>query len=280
MSNPIKVFHHNDLDGRLSAAIIYNKVNKDAEFYEMDYDKEFPFDKINDNDRVIIVDFSISIDDMEKLLKTTNDIIWLDHHISAIEKYDKFPFMDEIKGIRNASKAGCLLTWEYYLKHEKTPIVVKLISDFDTWKYEYGDHTLYFKYGMETFDISPKSEVWNLLLNTNEKVKNRIIDVIDMGKIIDRYKKNMDKDMIDTLAYSILFEDQKCLAINCPGNSLLFGDNIDKYPICITYTYNGNSYTVSLFSKSINVSEIAKKYSGGGHKKAAGFVCKKLPWEK
>jgi nanoRNase/pAp phosphatase (c-di-AMP/oligoRNAs hydrolase) len=26
------------------------------------------------------------------------------------------------------------------------------------------------------------------------------------------------------------------------------------------------------------VSEIAKKYSGGGHKKASGFVCKELPF--
>jgi nanoRNase/pAp phosphatase (c-di-AMP/oligoRNAs hydrolase) len=40
-----------------------------------------------------------------------------------------------------------------------------------------------------------------------------------------------------------------------------------------------NKWVVSLYTtKDIDVSEIAKKYGGGGHKQAAGFTCDKLPW--
>ena len=32
--------------------------------------------------------------------------------------------------------------------------------------------------------------------------------------------------------------------------------------------------------KNIDCSEIAKKYGGGGHKQAAGFQCKELPFKR
>jgi nanoRNase/pAp phosphatase (c-di-AMP/oligoRNAs hydrolase) len=41
---------------------------------------------------------------------------------------------------------------------------------------------------------------------------------------------------------------------------------------------DGSQYTVSLYSETIDVSVIAKKHGGGGHKGAAGFVCPKLPF--
>jgi nanoRNase/pAp phosphatase (c-di-AMP/oligoRNAs hydrolase) len=46
------------------------------------------------------------------------------------------------------------------------------------------------------------------------------------------------------------------------------------------FVFDGEQYTVSLYSKTVDVSEIAKKYGGGGHKGAAGFQCKKLPFMK
>ena len=45
------------------------------------------------------------------------------------------------------------------------------------------------------------------------------------------------------------------------------------------FAFNGDFHKVSLRSKTIDVSKIALKYGGGGHKEAAGFECVKLPWE-
>ena len=61
-------------------------------------------------------------------------------------------------------------------------------------------------------------------------------------------------------------------------NSLLFKDierPSDDFDIMITYVFDGEKYTVSLYTtkKDVNVAVIAKKYGGGGHPQAAGFVC-------
>ena len=46
------------------------------------------------------------------------------------------------------------------------------------------------------------------------------------------------------------------------------------------FSFDGDKWTVSLYSTSVDVSEIAKKYGGGGHKGASGFHCKELPFMK
>jgi len=54
---------------------------------------------------------------------------------------------------------------------------------------------------------------------------------------------------------------------------------IDKnYDIWIACVFDGSVWIVSLYSLEADVSVIAKKYGGGGHKKAAGFKCRDLPF--
>jgi nanoRNase/pAp phosphatase (c-di-AMP/oligoRNAs hydrolase) len=44
------------------------------------------------------------------------------------------------------------------------------------------------------------------------------------------------------------------------------------YPVCIAYVHDGEKFTVSLYSTTVDVSKIAKKFGGGGHKNAAGMT--------
>ena len=53
-----------------------------------------------------------------------------------------------------------------------------------------------------------------------------------------------------------------------------------RYPVCIAYIHDGEKFTVSLYSESVDVSVIAKAHGGGGHKGAAGFICAELPFTK
>ncbi|MDO5845105.1 MAG: DHHA1 domain-containing protein, partial [Methanocorpusculum sp.] len=54
----------------------------------------------------------------------------------------------------------------------------------------------------------------------------------------------------------------------------------DKYEIFIPFVFDGEQYTVSLYSTTVDVSEIAKSFGGGGHKGASGFQCAELPFAK
>lgn len=64
------------------------------------------------------------------------------------------------------------------------------------------------------------------------------------------------------------------------GNSKYFGSKIKDYDAVMTYCYNGEYWTCSIYSdaeKSFDCSEFATSLGGGGHKKAAGFKLKSLP---
>ena len=57
-------------------------------------------------------------------------------------------------------------------------------------------------------------------------------------------------------------------------------EKIKDYDAVIAYCYNGNLWTMSIYSdasKDFDCAEFAKKFSGGGHKKAAGFRTTEFP---
>jgi oligoribonuclease NrnB/cAMP/cGMP phosphodiesterase (DHH superfamily) len=65
----MKCFYHDDMDGKCSGAIVHKffKVDRDftketgeeCEFKRINYKDDFPFDSIQQNETVVIVDFSL-----------------------------------------------------------------------------------------------------------------------------------------------------------------------------------------------------------------------------
>ena len=104
--------HHNDLNGRCSGSLV-ERYSKEPGRYlavEMDYTKEVPFNSIEPNETVYIVDFSLSPENMTKLLEITKNVIWIDHHKTAIENLKDF----DLKGLREIGYSGCELTYRYF----------------------------------------------------------------------------------------------------------------------------------------------------------------------
>ena len=66
-------------------------------------------------------------------------------------------------------------------------------------------------------------------------------------------------------------------------NSQLFKTvwNPNKYDAMCVFGWRNGSWAVSLYTdkSDVDVSIIAKAYEGGGHRGAAGFNCKILPFE-
>ena len=85
-----------------------------------------------------------------------------------------------------------------------------------------------------------------------------------------------------SFGYTISWEGYDCYVMNVSMmGSKGFGEMFSLYPICIGYIFDGTQYTVSLYSEqnNIDVSKICQKYGGGGHKGAAGFNRKELPFK-
>jgi uncharacterized protein len=268
----MKVFHHDDPDGRCSGFWVYFAFHNEPELYEVDYDKTVPIYTVEPNEEVWIVDFSIKPNEMTDLLGITPNVVWIDHHITSLKDYENFS--PEVKGKREVGMAGCELTFRYLYPDKEPPEFTKLIADRDLWKFEFGDRTRFFNLGLMANNYKPDAPIWRTLAN-KENVDKLVAD----GKVINRFKTYWSKDLRDGIGFDTIFEGYKCYALNI-GNadSEYFGDKIKEYDVIIAFSFNGHIFKVSLYSENVDVSKIAKKYGGGGHVGAAGFDSKTLPF--
>ena len=74
-----------------------------------------------------------------------------------------------------------------------------------------------------------------------------------------------------------MFDGVKVPALNCSYHQTSEAGNLMALnePFAICYEFNGENFSVSLRStdSGMNVSEIATKHGGGGHRNAAGLSC-------
>lgn len=284
----MKCIHHTDHDGHCAGFWVkkrYPQMTKE-DFIEMDYGSTLDwFSKIKKDEPVIIVDFSFDKkEDMDKLLSKTKNVIWIDHHISAIKKFEGM----DIKGLRYNGIAGCMLTWAYFNKMEdgtipfdpkmctEAPWMTKYVHDRDVWLHEYGEETDHFNLGLDAIpNKQPYDPIWEEALNI-DKVRK----LIEEGSVIERYRDSLGL-RAQKSGFEYDFDGHKAFCINnCFSGSEYFGEMIDKYDIVCCFNYNGvdRIWEYSLYSNKENVdcSVICTERGGGGHKGAAGFTTNKL----
>ena len=302
----MKIFYHNDMDGIVSARIIIKEMRKrkkqldSNDVIEMDYTKIFPLSLIMPMEEVYIVDYSIEPNMMEELLKITNRVIWIDHHISAIEKYKNSQLANrEIAGLRANGIAGCVLTWWYFygrqfeteefykdypknaksLYRKEIPEYIKLAGDWDVWEHLYGQKTKAYSICFSTKIKSPFDDLYFDKIE-NEEELNRFCE--DGAAMID-YRKNWAETFMKRYGFETEIDGFRAFVANLGNaNSEFFGELINSYDIIGTFCYNGKQWIVSLYSNKdyVDCSTICSKRGGGGHKGAAGFVTNELYFKK
>lgn len=264
---------HNDGDGYCAGAIAL-QVHPESDVIPIDYSDTFPMDTIEPNEIVYILDFNLdSVETLEELLKITTNVTLIDHHKSSIGKFDDIDTSKMNNLIINTNHAGCVLTWKYFYSDKKIPRAVLLIEDMDIWKWEFGIETENFIAGFDIEDKNPKTnpELWNILLD-NRKSKRLIKDLSKAGVIVNKYNKNMSKTIVEDIGFDYEWEGYNCYVVNRSRvNSKLFDTVWGNYDVYIAYAYTGSTHRISLYSDTVDVSVLAKRHGGGGHKGASGF---------
>lgn len=280
----MKILYHDDMDGRAGAAVLLRSeaINMNAQCFPMDYARDVPFDQIAKDEDVIIVDFSLQKPgDWQRLLEITKNVVWLDHHKTAIEQSDKIPEVQSLKGIRSCDCSGCMLAWRWVSGEEEAPYHLQLISDRDTWTWAEGTTTAYFHAGTGMRDTKPESSFWDYI----DGNAAALAEVLRIGESIVLYKQSFYSDLRESIGFPTEIDGHKAFALNVArAGSEGFGfsggwkgELPDEWPILMPFYWDGSKFTISLYSKTIDVSEIAKKYGGGGHKGASGFQATELP---
>jgi len=272
----ICLYHSADLDGFCSGAIVKYKF-PECDLYGINYGDDVPWELIMKHKKVYIVDFCLQPfnPDMMQLMKIA-DVTWIDHHKSSIE--EAVDYMYDCKGIQLEGTGACILTWEHLFPGEKIPLIVTLLGKYDVWDHS-DKRGIPLQYGMRILNTNPNNqELWSMYF---EDVS--IDHIIEEGKLIIKYIDQENEIYCRSCAFEVELEGLKCIAINrLITNSKLFDSIWDdkKYDAMLTFGWRKNKWTVSLYSdkENIDVSKVAKKYGGGGHRGASGFQCEELPF--
>lgn len=285
----MKVFYHNDNDGKSAAALVYiyaknilkQELSKE-DFIEVNYVTSVPnASKIRNGEMVYIVDYSFNNNTLKYLREIknkTDNVVWFDHHKSSLEIL--LTVQTELLvsySVIDINRCGAMITYDTLIKNnninnkENIYNIIKLVDDYDRWIHQYSE-SLLFNIGSQCYDLHPMSDFWI----------NACIDkIVKEGSIIKRYKDLVNINYCDRFAYTCTINNHKCIVFNTPeSSSQAFPNLYEKYKLAIRFEFDGNLYNYSIYSdlEDIDCAEISKSLNpaGGGHKGAAGFTSDKL----
>lgn len=276
----MKCFYHSaDFDGRCSGAIL-KKMFPECEMRGINYGEPFPFELISQNEIVYLVDYGLQpFNEMEKLNSMCH-LVWIDHHASAIEEANARSF--NCPGIRRIGTAGCELTWEYLFPDVSMPKAVHLLGRYDVWMWQDIQGALEFQYGLRLWgECLPEDQaLWDMYLSSDDSFTNA---AIERGCAFVKYEEMQNAAYAKATAFEVEFDGLRCIAINRGlTGSLIFKTVYDpaKHDAMLSFYRNAHHWMVSLYADKpeVDVGKVCKARGGGGHKGAAGFECKELPF--
>lgn len=286
MSNqPTTVIHHSaDFDG-IFCREIARKFLPDAELIGWDYGDPEPV--VAPGTQLYMLDISV-----EGLMGWPG-LVWIDHHKSALAKWPV-----GIEGNRVDGVAACRLAWQWFTKEAglsyptvfrqqyldrkvSEPWAVRLAGEYDIWDKRDPDAEL-FQHGLRSCDLGP---LWEGMLTTRGVAGDRIVErLLAGGRVLQYARRREDESVIRELGFTLRFEGLTFLACNAARcNSLLFTAGLaPEHEGCFAFRWTGRDWSVSLYhapgKEHHDLSLIAVKHGGGGHRGACGFRLAKLPF--
>lgn len=265
------LYHRSDLDGTCSGHIVSRVIN-DVELLGVEYGDELPWESFEGR-TIYLVDFSLQPwSEMERLAQVSEHLIWIDHHKSAMEEYDKAGL--RLDGLREVGKSACELCWEYF-SQAPVPKAVWLLGRYDVWDLTADEMVLPFQMGMRLEPWQPDDSKWDVFFKDGSE--EHISEIVKAGDVVLKYQANTNRRIMGK-AFEHDWKGLRFLAVNAGGlNSQAFESrfNPEDHDAVMAFFYDGlqGKWTVGMYSpdQSRDLSGIAKSMGGGGHAAACGF---------
>jgi uncharacterized protein len=287
MNKKICLYHKNCFDGLAAAYAIYSgKDGSEYDYHPASYYEKLP--DLSKYEEVLMVDFSVPLDDLRSLMKTKKVTV-LDHHDKAVKalsnasSYSSY-HTHESHLILDVSKSGAVLSWEY-VHSTPLPKLFEYIQDRDLWTWKLEHSREVSTYLELVVDLSTCTfEEFGTLVDLAE---TNIDTMVETGSTLIEYKNQLMTRIINDAVIC----DFKVNGVTYTGipivNSNIFQSEIgnilskqSEFAAVFSYDMIGDMYKFSLRSNEhslLNLSELAKLFGGGGHVHAAGFS---IPSEK
>lgn len=267
MSKNLVLFHHPCTDGMGGKYAAWKKFGDNAEYIGVNYGEALPerLGTITKEDSIYIIDFSFSKEVLRNLHERAGFLVVLDHHKSAQENLRGEPY-----AIFDMNKSGAMLAWDYFFPGTTPPTLLAMIQDRDLWQWKIpGTRNVlnYLELSKDNFST------WDA-----EFVPLRR-HVFDRGSYISAYQDAMIEKGLDRKKLKFVKLDNHIVGITNNnyypsevGNFLCSRYGLD-YSIVYSVTPDGTvllSFRSDANGKNVDVSQVAKKYGGGGHRNSSG----------
>lgn len=282
----ILIISDSDLDG-VGAVVVAKKVFPSIKyiFPERDMLNSSVEEAISSGEYgcIFMTDCAVSNEHTEHMIEEYvaegNKFILLDHHKSALNlnKYKWSHVKVETNGFKHC---GTELIYSFLkdlgLNLDELDEFVELVRSYDTWDWANTNNpiperlnTLYWNYGDKDIFIQTMIDrVSSNAVLINDK-DNAIIDTIKRidEKYIEARKTMFVSKFYGEYKVAVLFTDR---CVSQLGN-IICKENKD-IDFCCLVDLNRCKVSMRCVKDTVDVEEIARKFNGGGHSKAAGFV--------
>ncbi len=269
-------FHRACLDGLVAAHIVKQHTTVQGVYVPMDYNDPLPDFHNYKGKTVYIVDFSFPIDKMKELAQHAKEVIWLDHHKTAMEmRRDNKAFFDHTPNLRvilDNQFSGAGLAWKYFNPDKPFPSYIAHVQDRDLYRFKIIG-TMEFHMFLQSLPMTFEA-IDEVIAGINEH--NRYKEYINIGgALLQSHKNNMEWAL--RFVHPIQIDGNVYYAVNGHRQTISELGSVlaQKHGIGVVYFIEGEKVKISLRSIKGNghdVEVIANKFTGGGgHETAASF---------
>lgn len=293
----ICIYHGNCDDGFGAAWAIWKRWGNDVAYVPGVYGKPLPDVFALAGMNVLFVDFSAKRAEIELMAQVSKSIVIIDHHKTAEADLEPFKvglcggakfYPDDLNGVFrdmaeldrppvlawfDMNQSGAVMAWKFARSDWPIPEFLRYIEDRDLWRFTYGpgDATRQFSASLRTYE--QEFNLWDKLAEPASTA-----NLISEGAgILRSHTANIQKFIADR--YLAVIDGMTVPVVNVPyhyasdtAHALL--QKCPKAPFAACWFRRGDGmiqYSLRSEDRRVDVSEVAKKFGGGGHRNAAGY---------
>ena len=298
LPQPLCIYHGNCADGFGAAWVVRKFFGADqVDFHAGFYGAEPP--DVTDRN-VIMVDFSFKRPVLDAMSLKARSILILDHHKTAAEDLAglQAPFggadwqrhvdniyQDICEGaggrpyaLFDMNRSGAGLAWDFFFPNQKRPALIDTIEDRDLWRFKLA-HTR--EVQANVFSYPYDFRTWDFLM-ARGKDHMGIQDMAQEGGAIERKHHKDIAELVEASKRRMIIGGHNVPVANLPytlssdaGHLMCAGE---PFAACYMDTPRGRVFSLRSTDAGVDVSRVAKRYGGGGHRNASGFQMP-IGWE-
>jgi hypothetical protein len=252
-ARPLVLYHGDCPDGFGAAFAAWKKYGDGADYLPVNHGDPPPDLR---GRQALVADFAYDRQTTLQLFQQAAQLVVLDHHRSAESEIGDLPGC-----VFDMQRSGAVMAWEH-LHREPIPLLLQYVQDRDLWRNQLPES--------DEVSAALRSKPFDFLVWDGLDVGQLRLE----GRVLLAYQRRMI-ERIAAHASPVEILGIKVPAVNSPVLQSELGDRLARGKPFAAVWWQGAGevarWSLRSTPEGMDVSEIAARFGGGGHRTAAGF---------